>query len=320
MRRMLFIYNPRAGKGLIRTHLSYVLEAFAAHDFEVTVRPTLKPQDAVEIMANRSDDYELVVCSGGDGTLDEVVTGMMRDGREIPIGYIPAGSTNDFANSLGIPKKMKAAAVSIAKGQVYHFDVGRINSDHYFVYVAAFGAFTDVAYETNQDMKNVLGHAAYIIEGARRLPSLKFWKLKIESDEYTGEGEFMLGLVTNSNSVGGFKSITGGDVTLNDGLFEVTLIKKPENPLDWAGILNMLLIGVQHEKVVTFKTSHLVIESEEPLSWTTDGEFGGSYTRCEIENCQHALPLVMEDEPTELLDDGEEEAGDEVDEGDEEGN
>ena len=293
MRKMLFIYNPRAGKGTIRNLLSYILEEFSRHDIVVTIHPTTKSRDALKVMKKHGSEYDLVVCSGGDGTLDEVVTGMMQAGFSVPVGYIPAGSTNDFASSLGIPRQMRDAAAAIAEGQIFPCDVGKINAS-YFIYVAAFGAFTDVSYKTSQDMKNMLGHAAYLLEGVKSFSALKSWKLRFESEELSGEGDFLYGMITNSNSVGGFKGITGNDVTLNDGKFEVTLIRMPETVIEWPTIISALLTGTAHEKVITFKTSHLKISGEEEIPWTTDGEYGGTWKTSEITNISRALPIILE--------------------------
>ena len=292
MKKLLFIYNPRAGKGAVRTMLSYILEEFSRYDMDITVHPTMRSRDAAEIMQREGSMYDLVVCSGGDGTLDEVVDGMMRGGFKVPVGYIPAGSTNDFADSLGIPRQMADAAEAIMKGKLFSCDVGKLNNEH-FIYVAAFGAFTEVSYSTSQESKNMLGHLAYILEGMRSLPAIKSWKLEYESSEARGKGAFLYGMVTNSNSVGGFKGITGKDVSLNDGLFEVTLIKDPGNVLEWPNIINALLNQMPDKNVITFKTSHVVFRSKQEIPWTTDGEFGGSYKEAVLDNLPKALPIIL---------------------------
>lgn len=297
---MLFIYNPIAGKGAIRDSLSYILEEFSNHNIELTVRPTHAARDAIKTAREQGRAYDMIVCSGGDGTLDEVVTGMMQGGFRTPVGYIPAGSTNDYASSLGIPKEMTDAARAIAEGSVFSCDVGHIRNDEqesYFVYVAAFGAFTEVSYKTSQDMKNALGHLAYLLEGVKSFANLKSWKLRFHSRERSGEGEFLYGMITNSNSVGGFKGITGNDVTLNDGLFEVTLIKMPPSFVDWPNIINALLNGTKSEYVITFKTGKLIVEPEDEMAWTVDGEYGGTYERIVVENIPQALPLVLGESP-----------------------
>ena len=298
---MLFVYNPRAGKGEIRSSLSYILEEFSRHDIEMTVHPTTRAGDAADTVQYYGKEYDLIVCSGGDGTLDEVVTGMMLGRFRTPVGYIPAGSTNDFASSLGIPRQMRLAAAAIAGGKTYSCDVGRLN-DKFFIYVAAFGAFTDVSYKTSQDMKNAIGHAAYLLEGVRSFSTLKSFTIHYSSTEASGQGEFLYGMITNSNSVGGFKGITGNDITLNDGLFEVTLIKMPDNLIDWPAIINALLTGTPHDKVISFKTSGLTITSDEEVPWTTDGEYGGTHTHVVMENLQRALPIILAEQPDEIVD------------------
>ena len=190
-KKMLFIYNPRAGKAQIRSNLLDIIDIFTKADFEVTAHPTQARGDGMcAVRERRPGYYDLIACCGGDGTLDEVVTGMMECENRIPIGYVPAGSTNDFANSLLIPRNMIDAAQVIVEGSPFGCDVGTFNDD-YFVYIAAFGIFTEVSYETRQDVKNVLGHMAYILEGMRRLSGIKAYRMKVESEELTVEGECM---------------------------------------------------------------------------------------------------------------------------------
>ena len=288
---MLFVYNPKAGKAQIRSNLLDIIDTFVKAGYEVTAYPTQAPGDAVKAVRERRPGYDMVACSGGDGTLDEVVTGMMQCEERIPIGYVPAGSTNDFANSLGIPRGMLKAADVVVGGRNFACDVGSFN-DKNFVYVAAFGIFTDVSYETKQDIKNVLGHAAYLLEGVKRLPQVRSYSVKISHDDQVIEGEFIYGMITNSNSVGGFRGITGKDVLLDDGLFEVTLIRKPDNPLDLNNIILALVDKrVKSEHIYTFKTSKLTVEGGDAISWTLDGEFGGEHTKAVIENRQKVLIL-----------------------------
>ena len=295
MKRLLFIYNPYAGKGMIRNSLSYILEEFSACGYEVVVHPTSGVKDAARCVEECGDSFDLIVCSGGDGTLDEVVTGMQTGRFMRPIGYIPTGSTNDYASSLGIPKQIRHAASAVMHGSVLPCDIGRMN-DSYFVYVAAFGAFVNVSYDTPQDMKNMLGHLAYIVRGAQSLPGLKGYHMHYESREASGTGDFMLGMITNSNSVGGFGGITGRDVTLNDGVFEVTLIRMPAIlAVEAPGILTALLNGGENKNVVTFKTSKLEVWFDEDVSWTRDGEYGGDHRHLVIENLPKALSIIVPD-------------------------
>lgn len=290
-KKMLFIYNPRAGKAQIRSNLLDIIDTFVKAGYEVTAYPTQASGDAVKAVKGRRAGYDIVVCSGGDGTLDEVVTGMMQCGEKLPIGYVPAGSTNDFANSLKIPKSMIKAADVVVNGKNFACDIGAFNDDS-FIYVAAFGIFTNVSYETKQDIKNVLGHAAYLLEGVRALPSVRAYPLKITCDDRVVEGEFLYGMITNSYSVGGFKGITGKNVLLNDGLFEVTLIRRPSNPLELNNIiLAMVDKRVKSEHIYSMTASKIIVEAEEPLAWTLDGEFGGDHRRVVIENREKALEI-----------------------------
>lgn len=293
-KKMLFIYNPRAGKEKIRSNLLDIIDIFTKADYEVTAYPTQARGDGLmAVKERRLNWYDLVVCSGGDGTLDEVVTGMMQCDERIPIGYVPAGSTNDFANSLKIPRNMIQAAQAIVDGKVFQCDIGAFNDD-VFVYIAAFGIFTEVSYETRQDVKNVLGHMAYILEGMRRLSTIKSYRMKVEGDDFSTEGDFLFGMITNSTSVGGFKRITGKYVELDDGVFEVTLIKKPINALELNQITTALVSGnIITESMYCFKTSSLKLISEEPVAWTLDGEFGGKHTEVEILDRKQALEILV---------------------------
>ena len=224
MQRMLFVYNPNAGKGLLKPKLSDVIDIFVKAGYEVVVYPTQSYRDGYKKIRSMSDEFDLVVCSGGDGTLDEVVTGMMKRKNRVPIGYIPTGTTNDFASSLHISKDILSAADTAVHGKPFACDIGTFNQD-IFVYVAAFGLFTDVSYQTDQNLKNVFGHAAYVLEGAKRLSNIPSYKIKITHDGEIIEGEFMIGMVTNSKSVAGFRSIMGKKVRFDDGEFEVGRIQ-----------------------------------------------------------------------------------------------
>ena len=298
-KKLYFIYNPLAGKGNVRGKLYEIIQALASAEYEVTVYPTREPKDATERVENLPEDYDLVVCCGGDGTLDEVVTGMMHREHKIPVGYIPAGSCNDFARSLQIPGNMQQAAEIAVQGENFAVDVGSLNERN-FIYVAAFGIFTDVSYTTKQGMKNVLGHMAYILEGMKRLTSVKSYYLKVTSEEMCFEGDFLFGMVTNSRSVGGFKSIVGKNVVFDDGIYEVTFIQRPRNAMELQEILGALAISqIDTKYMYSFRSSRIVVESEEPVPWALDGEYGGEYERAVISNNPRAVeiriaPAVLE--------------------------
>lgn len=300
--KALFIVNPHSGKGMIKNSLLGIVDILVKAGYEVTVYPTQGRGDACRAMRERSKAYSLVVCSGGDGTLDEIVTGMIQSGFKTTIGYIPAGSTNDFANSLKISSTMKQAAETVVNGTVFSCDVGRFNED-VFVYIAAFGLFTEVSYGTPQEMKNMLGHMAYILEGVKHLQNIKSYRLKVTSMSEDGETKiiednFIFGMVTNSYSVGGFKSIAGnvfkGKIALNDGLFEVTLIKMPKNPMELNSILAALAIqNIDTEYMYSFKSGKLIIESQEEVAWTLDGEFGGKHKFVTLTDDMRAMDIMI---------------------------
>lgn len=294
-KKLLFVYNPKAGKAQIRNKLADILDVFAREGYGITIVPTRKQGDATEAVARRGEDYELVVCSGGDGTLDEVVTGMMHSGFRTPIGYIPAGSTNDFGGSISLPKNMVRAAQTAVMGRDFQCDIGSFcheEGDDVFVYIAAFGLFTDVSYETGQEMKNVLGHMAYLLEGVKSLSAIRSYPMKVSWEGNEVEGDFLFGMITNSFSVGGFKNITGKNVRLDDGLFEVTLIKIPKNPIELSNIMISLLNrDIDTSAMYCFRTAELTLESEEPVAWTLDGENGGSHTRVTIQNISKGIDI-----------------------------
>ena len=293
-KKMLFVFNPKAGKGKIKTHLLDIVDIFSSHNYEIIIRSTQAPRDAYEKAKEYADSVDLIVCSGGDGTLDEVVTGIMEVDSSVPIGYIPAGSTNDFANSLFMPKNMIRVAEMIMAEELYHCDIGRFNQKT-FAYVAAFGLFTDVSYETDQDLKNVLGHVAYVLEGVKRLFDIKSYHMKVSSEEVQVEDDFIVGMITNSRSVGGFKNLTGKNVDMNDGFFEVTLIVHPKNPLQLQEIMTALVMAEDNtDMIYSFKTRQLTIETDEEVPWTLDGEFGGNHSYVEIENRHMALNLYLQ--------------------------
>lgn len=297
MRKIFFIYNPHSGKEQIGSKLNEIIRTLAEKDNELTVVPTIGYLDAMERIVNLKDGYDLIVCSGGDGTLDEVVTGMMKRPAEkrVPIGYIPAGTTNDFARSLEIPRNMRSAAETAMTGKPFACDIGSFNEDS-FVYIASFGIFTEVSYSTKQEIKNVLGHMAYVLEGMKSLYNIKSYKMKVSSDEMEFEGDFLFGMITNSKSVAGFKGLVKGDVQFDDGVYEVTFIKRPKNPLEIQEILAALLLEeINSNYMYSFRTKKMTIESEEMVPWTLDGEFGGEHQRVRIENNQKAVEIIVKD-------------------------
>lgn len=292
MKKMLFIFNPRSGRERLRTKLLDILDLFVKAGYEVTVHVTQSAGDAQKQVEKKGGGVELLVCSGGDGTLNEMVSGMMAWSREKrpQLGYIPAGSTNDFAASLDLPKNMlRAAAIAVA-GRPFAIDVGKFGDGRYFVYVAAFGAFTEVSYKTPQETKNVLGHQAYMLEAVKRIAGLKSYRMKFFWDDQELEEDFILGMVTNTISIGGFKGLVQPRVALNDGEFEVMLVRKPRTPKDIQSIVSCLINkDAENDCVYMFRTSNLRMESEEIVDWTLDGEYGGGVKEICIENLREEI-------------------------------
>ncbi len=286
MKKMLFIYNPHSGKGQIKSHLFGIIDTFTKEGYEVTVHPTQSKLDAYQTVVSRGSDFDVIVTSGGDGTLNETIKGIMQLNVKLPIGYIPAGTMNDFATCLGIPKNMPEAALKIVKGEVADVDIGAFN-DEFFTYVAGFGAFTEVSYETPQQMKNMFGSLAYIVEGMnlKRLSNTKSYHVKLTYDGNDIEDDFIYGMVCNSNSVGGIKGLSGKDVLLNDGVFEGLFIKMPKSIADFQLTINALLArDMTSEYLYYFKTSEVEFFSEDDIPWTVDGEFGGNHSTGVISN------------------------------------
>ncbi len=293
-KKMLFVFNPNSGKAQIKNYLIQILQTFSSAGYEVTVYPTKAPMDGHNYIESVENQYDCIVCSGGDGTLNETVDAVMKFKNQVPIGYIPSGTTNDFATSLSIPNNMAKAAERIIVGKPTEIDIGRFNGRG-FNYVAGFGAFTDVSYATPQNMKNILGHQAYILEGVKRIASLKSYKMRIEYEGGSIQDEFIFGAITNSKSMGGMKGITGKNIKLNDGLFEVLMIKTPRNPLELQQVVTALIS--QHisdiSMAYSFKASKLSIVSEDAIAWVLDGEYGGECRHVNIDVVHNAVKIII---------------------------
>lgn len=297
MDNILFVYNPNSGKGHITGHVDEIAKILSSGGHTVDAYGTKCPLDAMNKVQCDAGNYDLVVCAGGDGTLSEVVSGMMHRKQKIPIGFIPIGSTNDTRSGFGLPKDILEAARLCLNGVPFRTDVGRFN-DEYFTYVAALGSLSAVSCFTSQDMKRILGHGAYLVEGIRQLLKMESCEMQVEFDNKVIEGDFFLGLVTNSMSVGGFEGITGRHVDLQDGLFEVALLRKPRSILDFTREIDMMLIHNKEDRqilddvVVRFRTDHVIFRSEAPVQWVRDGENGGKHRTAEIEVCKKAVTII----------------------------
>lgn len=293
-KKMFFLYNPHAGKSQIKSKLADIINVFMRADYEIQVYATQKPEEAIDAVRQYAAGVDCLVVSGGDGTLNEAICGLMQLPREQRpvVGYLPAGTTNDFAYTHRLSKDMVAAAETVVNGVREIVDLG-LFEDRYFTYVAGFGAFTDVPYKTPQEMKAILGHPAYLLEGMLSLGDLRPHTLRIELENDTLEGEFLLGLISNSERVAGFKGLHGKDVSINDGLLEVLLIRNPKNPADLSQTLTGLLQpDSQSPMVYRAKTRRIRLISETALDWVLDGEFGGRKAEVTIEAVPSAVEIL----------------------------
>lgn len=288
--KVLFLYNPAAGKGNLRNKISQIVELMMEREFDVTILATRKAMEATAYVQKRGVEYDRVICAGGDGTLHEVTQGLMRlpkEGRPA-CGYIPAGTTNDFAHSMGLPKRvMRAAEVAVGdRGKAC--DIGQMN-EAYFSYVAAFGAFTSVSYETPQLTKNLLGKTAYILDGAAKLNTIKGYEIAVTTDDETWEENCMLGIVSNAKTVAGLHFYKGDKVSLDDGLFEAVFVRTPKNPIELNLLVAFLMTGKVNDQVKLVHSSQVIIESRSEVAYTLDGENGGKYKKAVITNHRKAI-------------------------------
>lgn len=292
-RQLLMVLNPHAGKGKAREYLLDMKNLFARNGYHVTVYLTRSKQDTIITVMEAAEYYDVLVCCGGDGTLNEVITGLMGAKHRPRLGYIPFGTTNDFASALHIPRNPLQAVQAVVDGFPYAFDIGSMNT-HYFNYVAAFGAFTDVSYTTPQEAKNALGKLAYFLEGVTRLSSIQSRLVKVESGLIRFQDELIFGAVTNSTSVAGFQSYRPEDISYNDGVFEALFVKQPKSFIELqALILALTKRDFNSHFFVSFKTSHVKVIAQEPVSWTVDGEFGGYYMVADIKNHPSAIDYLL---------------------------
>lgn len=298
MKRLLFIYNPKSGKAKIRALLADIIEIFDRAGYSITIHPTRRKGDTTRILVRHAEEFDRIVVSGGDGTLNEALSGIRtaeEKGKTVPdLGYIPAGSTNDFAISLGIPTDPIRAAKVAATGEIFPCDCGIFNRRP-FAYVAAFGAFTKVSYATPQQTKNSLGHFAYILEGIKSLPQIKGIPFTVQTDEKTFSGNYLYGMVSNSNCIGGFCGIYGKEsVALDDGFLEVLLIKEPKTLAEQSELMSDLLwVNLNSRHIVSLKTKKISFISDANVPWTLDGEFGGAPNAAEILAVKDAFRIAI---------------------------
>ena len=296
MKKLLYIYNPAAGRKAAKVSLSDVLEIFTRQGYEITVHPTQKQGDATAAVIRQGAQHDRVVCCGGDGTLNETVQGLLAlpAERRPVLGYIPAGTTNDFSHTLELPKTVAEQAEVAGEGLPRPIDVGDAQG-HLFTYVAAFGLFTDVSYSTPQVNKNLLGHFAYVLEGMGKLANIPSYHMKVTAAEgHEVEGDFIYGMVGNTVSVGGLVNLPRDVVRLDDGLFEVILIRQPRSIEDWQSILAALTTLEPDEDgaVVAFPAGAVTFTCDRSVAWTVDGEFGGEHTVAAVRNQPRAITMA----------------------------
>jgi len=298
MKKLLYIYNPAAGRRTAKASLSDVVEVFSRQGYEITVHPTQGRGDATRTVLEDGGGFDRVVCCGGDGTLNETVQGLLAlpaDKRPV-LGYIPAGTTNDFSRTLELPRTLPELAEAAGAGAPRPIDVGEA-AGRPFTYVAAFGLFTDVSYSTPQANKNLLGHFAYLLEGMGRLASIPSYHMKVSTRSGTEvEGDFIYGMVGNTVSVGGLVNLPRDKVLLDDGRFEVILIRQPKTAKDWQSILTALttleLSKDGEGAVVGFSAEEVTFTCDAPVAWTVDGEFGGEQQITTVKNLPRALTIA----------------------------
>lgn len=294
MKKILLVLNPVAGKARAKFRIYKVADWFYQKGYLTTVLATAKKNDAADFVKKYADGHELVVCCGGDGTLNEMITGLIESQCEIPLGYLPAGTTNDMAKTLHLPGNLNQAAKIILNEKPIPQDVGLFNGTQYFTYIASFGAFTRASYATPQWLKNRLGHLAYVFDGIRSVGNIQPYRIQIISSEVQEEDDFVFGSVTNSLSVGGTFRLKREDVCLNDGQFEVMLIRNPRDLRQTHNILHALVHQnyQQESNILFFHTNKILFRFKKGTTWTVDGEFAGQPDEVQIENLHNAVQII----------------------------
>ena len=296
MKKMLFILNPCAGQRKANRQLMEILEIFNRADYEVTVYITAGQGDAITAAQRYADKVDIIVCCGGDGTFNETAAGVLVSGIDVPVGYIPAGSTNDFANSLKLPTDVLQAAHVIATGNTRRLDMGSFNG-RYFSYVASFGAFTRASYATPQSVKNALGHVAYLLSGIQELSQIKARPLRFElPNGQVLEDEYIFGAISNSTSVAGILTLASDRVDMSDGKLELMLVRAPRDAKELTDCLVALQRQTYNCAMMTFlSTENLKITAPEDMDWTIDGERETGHREIQIDCLQHALQVTCQE-------------------------
>lgn len=294
MKKMLLIVNPCAGRKRGSAKLSDIVSVFNEADYETTIHITTAAADATRTAKANAEKNDAIVCVGGDGTLNEVITGILESGVRTPIGYIPAGSTNDFATSLKLPKKILKSAELVAEHKPTGIDIGKFQS-RYFTYIASFGAFTRASYATSQRFKNLFGHTAYLLSGVKEVANIRKYHCRFELEEgETIEGDYIFGAVSNSTSVAGVLKLDPKAIDLHDGKFELILIKNPKNAKELGECVRALLKNDYASEMLVFrKTRALTVYAEPEMDWTLDGEMAKGESEIHIENLHDAVDLLL---------------------------
>ena len=293
MKKMLFIMNPCSGQKRARRYLPEILQIFSGAGYDVITHMTSSQGDATRVAARLGGEVDLVVCCGGDGTFNETIAGLLTSGRRVPVGYIPAGSTNDFAASMKLPTNVLEAARLAVEGEPVAYDVGKFG-DRYFAYVASFGAFTRASYSTPQNVKNALGHTAYVLEGINELSQIRKEHIRMEIDGNVVEDDFLFGAVSNSTSVGGILTLDPATVDMSDGLLEILLVRAPRNLME----IHECIQAVQSQRyscaMITFCSGHrMKIYADPQMPWTLDGEREEGHAQVEVVNQHQAIRLIQ---------------------------
>ena len=294
MKTIHLIMNPESGTRQGRRFLPDIISLFNRAGFLVTAFMTGKRGDAAEFAREHGGEPDIVAVCGGDGTLNEAVSGLISGKHKTPVGYIPCGSTNDFANGLGLPTDPMKAAECVVSGAPRILDIGRFGADRYFSYTASFGAFTQVAWATPQPVKNILGHAAYILEGILSLPEIHPIRMNIRADGLEYEDDYVFGAVCNSTSLGGLLKLKDSEVHMSDGLFEALLIPFPGDLLVLSRVLSSLNAGRYDDPDLLFlRASDFHFSSKSRPVWTLDGEIAETGNSVRVRNIHNAIRVIM---------------------------
>ncbi len=293
-KKLMLILNPVAGSGSGITSFGSAMEVLYRGGYIPTVYYTAAVGEATGMVLKHAMEYDCVVCIGGDGTLSETVAGLVQLKEPPPLGYIPQGTANDVATSLNLPKNPVQAAKTIVRGRAVKQDVGKFNENDYFTYIAAFGAFTEVSYETPRGNKQALGHLAYLLQGMSQLPKISSYPATVEYDDGVITDDWLFGSVSNTKSVGGIVRLKKSGIQLNDGLFEVTLVRNPTNVMEMNKVVsNILSQNFSGNQVMMLRSRHVKFIFEEPVKWTRDGEAGGANQEVVLENIHSAISIFM---------------------------